>query len=162
MEIKPIWISSINHLNVCREIIRTTPFWRKLIGFYKIPDNFPRINFYYVLPLPIVYFSKGKLTLDGDSLSYKSSNEKIGFLKNYSNLKNDLSFEIKRSDIKSIQWYQNDYALLNNYNIKWIRITCSKNVMDNDFLICADGTFMNKITANTENLFEMLNQVRES
>lgn len=160
MNIKPVWISSINHLDVFSEIWLTAPRWRKLLGFYKIPNNFPIVKSFYIFKFPIVFFSEGNLRLKDNNLSYNSFEEKNSFLRNYSNLINDLSFEIKISNIKSIQWYQHKNAFINYYQIKWIRIICDENTLGGDFLICVggNGPFMNKINTNTENLYEKLSQ----
>lgn len=158
MEIKQIWISSINHLDAFTEIRINAPLWRKLIGFYEIPDNFPLVKSFYIFGFPVVFFSEGNLVLEDNNLTYKSFEKKSILLSKYSNLKNDLSFKIKISDIKSIQWYQHKNAFIDYYHIKWIRIRCNENILGGDFLVCVggNGPFMNKITKNTENLFEKL------
>ncbi len=158
MDIKPVWISSISHLDAFTEIWINAPLWRKLLGFYEIPDDFPLVKLYHIFGFPVVFFSEGNLVLEDNNLAYESFEKKSILLNKFSNLKSDLSFKIKISDIKSIQWYQHKYAFINYYHIKWIRIICDENTLGGDFLICigGNGPFMNKITKNTEDLFEKL------
>lgn len=66
----------------------------------------------------------------------------------------ELSFNLKPSEIKSIEWY--DYKNhSNNRTWQWIRIICEEYVLNGDFLISVEGK------SNTRRLFEMLNQFKD-
>lgn len=160
MDIQPIWISSIKHLETFYTVATSTSVGRKLIGHYKMPKGFPKLNLYYFLGIPVVFFSKGKLSIEEKSLKYNASHNKIGFLKSYSNLKNDLAFEIEYSSIKSIERYQHQNAFINYYNINWIRITLNNDILDGDILICIGGSgpSMSGIINSNDKLFDMLEQ----
>jgi hypothetical protein len=155
-----IWVSSVKHLTIFYSIVTSTPLWRKFIGQYKMPKEFPRINLYSFIGMPIVLFSKGQITLGEKSLKYNAFQERSGFLKSYSNLKDDLVFEIDYSDIQSIDRYRHENAFINYYNAIWIRIVPKTNILDKDILICVggNGPFMSGITYNTDSLFEIIMQ----
>lgn len=150
MDLKPvIWISSLNHLENYKELVESTSFWKG--GFIRnTPDDFPRIE-----KTPLLYFSQGELTVENntqlDFKAFKIGNRLSG---NYHNLKDDLSFTLTHSNIKSIEWYNFKKAYPKHLQ-NWIRIFCDDNIMDGDFLIRVDGT------KNTKNLFEMLHQLKE-
>jgi hypothetical protein len=57
MEIQPIWLSSIKHLETFNESVSSTSMWRKLIGRYKLPKDFPKLKLY-----GINIFGKVKVT----------------------------------------------------------------------------------------------------
>ncbi len=149
MDLSPtIWISSIDHSKRFKEIVGSKRFWQYL-GISNIPDDFPIID-----NKPLLYFSKGELTLKNKEISYNASKVKKGLFTNYHNLKEDISFVLTSSDIKSIEWYQYEKVFPKHLR-KWIRITCDASILGGDFLIRADGI------KNTENLFKILNQLKE-
>lgn len=65
-----------------------------------------------------------------------------------------MSLELTGSTIKSIEWYPHEKPYRGLFKWEWIRISCDEEIMDGDFLICADGP------KNTRKLFEMLNQFK--
>jgi hypothetical protein len=149
MDLSPtIWISSIDHSERFKEIVGSKRFWQ-FLGVSNIPDDFPTID-----NKPLLYFSRGELTLKNKEISYNTSKVKKGLFTNYHNLKEDLSFVLTSSDIKSIEWYQYE-KVFPKHNRKWIRITCDASILGGGFLIRADGI------KNTEKLFKILNQLKE-
>ncbi|WP_333648073.1 hypothetical protein [Lacrimispora sp.] len=158
MEVQSIWVSSVNHLTTFHSITTGTPFWRKLISRYVMPENFPMNNMYNFFRMPIVLISEGHITLDEKALKYTAHHEKSKATKDCRNLNSDLSFEIDYSDIQSIDLYKHNYASINHYNITWIRIVPKTNVLDQDILICVGGSgpAMSGIINNTHNLYEAI------
>ncbi len=154
MDLKPIiWISSVDHLEEFDQILKDATFKEKFFYNYPMSDDFSRIN-----KQPLVYFSQGELIFQADEISYQFNKFKDNLFNKYftgtpQNLK-ELSFELKQSDIKSIEWhdYKHPRAFL---KWQWIRIICDKEIMDGDFLICVDGR------SNTQRLFKMLNQFKD-
>lgn len=149
MDLKPIiWISSINHLKKYEKIIKSTPFRKKFFYEYNMPDDFPKIK-----KQPLVYFSRGEVTLKNETLTYEAFDGKIG-THNVYNLKNHISFTLNRSSIETMAKYHFKNAFGRNQR-HWIRITCDEAIMGGDFLICADNV------GNTNRLFKMLKQLKE-
>lgn len=144
------WISSVNHLDNYTEIIKSSFFLERMFKSYNLPEGFPKAR-----NRPLIYFSRGEITIKKDELVYNSFsnfNSKV-----YKNLKEDLSFVLTRSSIKSIEEYSfkefNKYGLFWRFNTQnWIRIKCNENILGGDFLICIDSV------KNTHKLFIMLKQ----
>ena len=157
MNLRPeIWISSTNHLEAVSAIVKDIPLRKRLFGFYDMPNNFPFVKLHRTRKSPLAYFSKGEIIFEHDTLHYNSIKKKNYLLNSYYNLNDDLSFIINRANIKSIEWYPYEIASVRKIRENWIRITCNKDILGGDFLICANGISNNRI------LFEMLNQFKES
>ncbi|MBI5679441.1 MAG: hypothetical protein HZC47_00875 [Methanobacterium sp.] len=155
MDLKPtIWISTIDHLELYNEIIKSGTFKNKFFYNYPAPEDFPKTN-----KLPLTYFSSGEVIFKGNELLYRSIEvEKNSFKKyvmgsQYNLIK--LSFILKPSNIKSIEQYSYKNPS-NKRKWNWIRVICDEDMMDGDFLISVDGK------SNTKKLFEMLNQFKEN
>ena len=158
MNVKPIWISSEEHLNQFNEIIASSKLSENKTGKYNLPKDFPRVNLCYYIGIPIVYFANGELILKEDSIEYSPIKAGFGFLKSYSNVRNEIYFKLNYSNIKSIDWYQHQNSFSPQYNIKWIRIECVEEILNGSFLLCVGGMgpSMQGIIKNTEELYNFL------
>lgn len=159
MGIQPIWVSSIQHLSIYHAIVSGTPLWRKMLGWYPIPKGFPKVRFGFA-STPIVLFSYGEIVIEESSLQYYPLHPKMKYSQRYSNLKQDLIFEIKYSDIQVVERYQHKNAFINYFNINWVRIIPKTDILNRDVLICVGGygPSMSEITYNTDRLFEIIRQ----
>ncbi|MFL0267412.1 hypothetical protein [Candidatus Clostridium radicumherbarum] len=159
MNIKNIWITSEEHLKKFSDIISKTHLDTKIIKLCKIPKDFPKVRIYYFLKFPIVFFSKGEITLTENLFEYKAIKNNIRFLKSYSNLNNELNFRLEYLKVKSIEWYQCPDYFIKYYNNKWIKVICNDEVLGGSFLMCVGGIgpSMQGIIKNTDELFKMLN-----
>ena len=158
MNIKNIWITSEEHLKKFSDITSKTHLGKTMIKLNRIPKDFPKVKMYYFLGLPIVFFSKGEITLNDNLFEYKAIKNNIGFLKSYSNLHDELNFKLEYFKVKSIEWYQHPDYFIKYYNIKWIKVICNEEILGGSFLMCVGGMgpSMQGIIKNTEELFEML------
>lgn len=160
MKVKPIWISSEEHMKQFSEIISSSKLSKKVFGGYSMPNDFPRVNLYYFIEIPIVYFTNGELIFKEDCLEYSAIKSRFGFLKSYSKVRDEISFKLDYSNIKSINSYQHPNSFIQYYNIKWIRIECVKEILNGNFLICVGGMgpSMKGIINNTEELYNILKE----
>lgn len=147
-----IWISSINHLEDIVKVIKSSSFSEILLRNFSLPEGFPRAK-----NKPCVYFSRGDLTIKDDSLEYNSFDDSDS---KYQNLKEDLSFVLNRSNIKSFEKYSfkefHPFGLIGTVYIQnWIRIICDDDILGGDFLIGSDSV------KNINKLFKMLEQLTE-
>lgn len=149
MDLRPtIWISSISHLENYGKIVNSASFREKFVYNYNLPSDFPRIK-----NVPSLYFSRGEVKIKNGNLIYTAFMEKNNS-NGYYNLQDNLSFTLNHSNIKSIKHYHYKNAF-GRSNRHWIRIICNEDIIGGDFLICADSVH------NTENLFKILNQIKE-
>ncbi|BDZ68587.1 hypothetical protein [Methanobacterium ferruginis] len=147
-----IWISSINHLDDIVKLIKSSSFSEILLRNFSLPEGFPRAK-----NKPCAYFSRGDLTIKDDALEYNSFDDSDS---KYQNLKEDLSFVLNRSNIKSFEKYPfkefHPYGLIGTVYIQnWIRIICDDDILGGDFLIGSDSV------RNINKLFKMLEQLTE-
>lgn len=147
-----IWISSVDHLDGLVKIIKSSSFSEILLRNFDLPDGFPRNK-----NKPLVYFSRGDLTIKDDALEYNSFDDSDS---KYHYLKEDLSFVLNRSNIKSFEKYPfkefHPYGLVGTVYIQnWIRIICDDDILGGDFLIGSDSV------KNINKLLKMLEQLTE-
>lgn len=77
MDLSPtIWISPIDHSKRFKELVGSKRFWQ-FLGVSNIPDDFPIID-----NKPLLYFSRGELTLKNKEISYNASKVKKGLFTN--------------------------------------------------------------------------------
>lgn len=149
-----IWISSVKHLELYRQIMESTTLREKFSGHYPVPNSFPYIKLNFNGKRPSLFFSRGDLTLKNDKITYHAIKGEDWLFETYRYLDDSLSFELSDSNLKSIEWYPHEKLSRGLFKWKWIMIKCDGKVMDGDFLICADGS------ENTKTLFEMLSQFK--
>lgn len=156
MEFKPVWISSIGHLNKFTEILSSSNVLRKIISYYKIPDDFPHIRLPLISKVPIVFFGSAEMNIKGNNISFTPLDIKtIG--SQYKNITR-IQFQLSKADIQSIERYQSRPVLAKYFIINWIRIKTRLDIFDGDFLICVGGSgpLMSEIQNSTNNLYNEL------
>ncbi len=160
--LKPVWLSSINHLNEFINIFEKNPWWRKyVLSNYDLPKDYPYVSYLWN-KLPIIFFASGKLIYEQNSVKFTPVNKNS--LWSYHNLKNDTGFELTAADDLSLDRYHFTSPMIKYYSIDWIRIKTAKNIFQNDFLICRGGLgpSMKEIIKATDDLFEILVEITKT
>lgn len=156
MKFKPVWISSIGHLNKFAEILSSSNVLQKITGYYKIPDDFPHIQLPLISKVPIVFFGTAEVNMEGNNISFTPLDFKtIGG--QYRNI-TQIQFQLIKADVQSIEKYHPQPIFAKYFIINWIRIKTRLDIFDGDFLICVGGSGprMSKIQNLTNNLYNEL------
>ncbi len=156
VKIKPIWISSVEHLNKFAEIANGSNFFQKLVGYYKIPAGFPFVRLMLVLKLPVVFFSSAEINIEESKILFTPSGFKT-LAGRYENMQ-PIQFELNRQDIQSIERYEAPPVLMQYYSINWVRIKTKSGILGGDFLLCVggEGPLMEQIQDSTDALYREL------
>ncbi|MEK4512138.1 hypothetical protein [Paenibacillus sp. FSL K6-2524] len=151
VEFNNIWLSSIDHLNTFIELTKSKD--KKLIKKSYISKV--RIMFDQV---PVVFYSKGNLSINEHEIIFTSLQPKRGLLKEYINLNNDLHIKIEFDQIEEITRYRHSSPFIEYYNTGWIQIKYIKNTISEDILISQGGygPSMKKIKEGTDEIYNEL------
>ncbi len=146
----PVIISSVEHHDRVREVKKNNPLWRRIIGFYDVPEGFPHFRFLY--KMPIYFFANGKMKLN-ESIKFKSTPVNHTPVKP-ENIDHSVNFELDFYDIRYIDRYTDK-----GHYIKWIRVVSRDlSVLDGDFLMCVvgEGSFSKRYNEETDELYQTL------
>ena len=154
MEIKEVWISSKTHHNQFNEIYKNNSWFRRILGMYKIPINFPYMNISWS-KIPIVYNSKCSIKISEKYLELKANNN-FGFINNPKNINTKFNKTIKFVDISNIDRYKNPNPLTKAFNINWISLRFNNGDMEEEFLLCAGGKIMTTISKETNIVYNYI------
>ncbi len=149
MQFEPVWISSIEHLTQFDDIIVRTAKWRRSLGFYRFPPEFPRIDmgrkvFGRPMMVPLVMLSQGQLTIEGDTIHYRAMDwPKITAGRSKATrhgLRTNWEFSLRADDLQRVETYTRPSPLLPNFALPFTRIRAyHRESALKDFLICVGG-----------------------
>lgn len=221
-EFSPVWISSIEHLDVFASIFQGKTRRSLFTQGYDIPPEFPHTfvalsNYIYVLLIPsallsaihtlfytpsyysesdvilfsflwigllifclvglamtlrnpqqgfpLHFFSNGTLRIEEGKVTFVAVPFKA-FGNRYLNLKSDLEFQMKPSDIVEITRYEPPrlFPFGRQSDIKWIRVTTNESILGGDFLIIVGGKgfrIKKRITECTNRLYQLLIEFKD-
>ena len=161
MRFKPVWVSSIKHLESFEESYQQTPLFRRVLGTYALPENFPYLQGIVGIPprTPLVMFASGSLDISTDGLQFHSHPFRLP-LNVIRNLSTDLEFQITADDIQSIETYEFASPALEYYNMQFVRVHTSHDNELSDILLYVGGTgpFMKKIRKQNEELLAAISE----
>lgn len=147
MRFEPVWISSIEHLTQFDELIARTPKWRRSLGFYRFPSEFPRVDMGRkilgkAVTVPLVMFSQGELEID--IIRYRARDwptltaGRVSATRQF--LRTDWEWELRANDLQSVESYTSPSPMLPNFALPWTRVRAyHREAALKDFLICVGG-----------------------
>lgn len=174
MQFEPVWISSLTHLTQFDETIASTPFWRRELGYYDFPPEFPRIDMGRkilgkTVMVPLVMFSQGELTIEDDSVNYRALNcptltvGRVTATRHY--LRTDWEWELNASDIIMVESAPWSSPILRYYDMPFTRIRTNHcDALLRDFMVCVGGTGMkmDKIREQSARLLSELQRLKSA
>ena len=186
MQFEPVWISSIEHLEVFDAIIARAAKWRRALGLYRFPDEFPRLDmgrriFGKAVTVPLVMFSQGELEIEGDVLRFRARDwptitksrataTRRSITKNRATatrqfLRTDWQWELRADDLQSVESYTRPSPIMRGFELPFTRVrSYSRDAALKDFLICVGGTGyeMDKIRRESEQLAAELQRLKSA
>lgn len=177
-----VWISSIDHLNSFTFNYKKQSIWRKMLGFFTIPQGSPYFSYakfikllsmfvlfgsiflffrtlflstpiYVLFPmgvmiiwfsfvtirffgrLPVIFFSRGTLCVEKEKISFAANQPKLKNLYQLKNVNVNLNFQLKWNKIITIDQYESRDSPSQTYDLKWVRIQTTENVLGGSFLL---------------------------
>lgn len=156
--VDPAWISTTNHLAAFKELVRSTPLYRKMLLGYRLPEGFPaiRVGLGWV---PTVQIAMGVVTVDEAAIRFRSTPPPP--FPRRRNMIWNLSFELHASRILSVEPTHSDAGPIKYYEPPFLRIRSLETDWLSDFLICAGGSgpSMKRIHERTGVLLESLKRM---
>ncbi len=137
---RKVWVSSVDHLKGFSSILLPESTNPELNVIYtNIPSSFPQNNKKGMYCFPIIYFGKGRLSIEDEDVIF-TSKYSVLVDRHLKNIKRNLDFHLKRSDIKSVTRYQHPQPRMSFIPelkpINWVRIITKSNLLNSDFLLC--------------------------
>lgn len=172
MKFEPVWISSIEHLEQFDELIARTPKWRRSLGFYRFPDEFPRVDmgrkvFGKPMMVPLIMLSQGQLTIESGTLHFRAMDwSTIAVGRSTATrhcLRTSWEFSLRADDIQLVESYVRQSPLLPNFSLPFTRVrSYHREAALKDFLICVggNGNEMDKIREQSAQLFSELQRLK--
>lgn len=153
METKKVWISTIPHIKKFNKIMKETSILKRVLGKYKMPEQFPRLEFLF-FQFPVIFINQGELEIKEDKLEFESI-----VAKRFTNCRK-VNFKLGYNNIKSIELYQYPDILDSAYDLKWIRIKTDEKLYDGDFLIslAGMGNELRELRTESELLYRRIRQ----
>lgn len=156
---QPIWISSVPHLDAMHNIARSATMLNKLFGRFDCPDEFPHVVLFWGLlffsKCPLVFFQYGELTVEDNSFLFQSKKPRVWGSK-IRGAWPPLEFKLNRSQVTEVSFYRYPNPYMEYFNVDWIRVTGTEEVLGGEFLICNGGYRMGSVRAKTVSLFDVL------
>lgn len=159
---KPLWISSIAHVQEFYTITNRNPWWKTLLSIQDVPNDFPQVKL-GSKGIPLVYFSRGELIMYERQIDFKSDSVNQVDKMKYKNLRTDLNFEIEYTAITKIERYLYPKPSMKFFNLPWISLSLSNNGIFDNILLSMGGTGleMGVITKINDSLFEEIKMKAE-
>ena len=154
MQFQPVWISSPEHLAQFDGIIARTAKWRRSLGFYQLPAEFPRVDMGRKIlgksvVVPLVMVSQGELTIEGDILRYRALDSPMITVGRTTatrhHLRTDWQWELRAENIRSVEPFERPSPVLTNFSLPFTRVRARhrarhREAVLNDLLICVGGS----------------------
>lgn len=158
MIFESVWLSSAEHLQKFERAYHETSFMRRLVGAWKLPQEYPFIRG-WMGRIPLVMFSIGTLRIEDRLLHFESQPYSLPFNQMYQ-LRTDLRFTLTHQDITAIEQFVFVSPCIRYYSIPFVSIHTNKDGVLEDFLLCAGalGPGMGKIRQRTETLLSKLKE----
>lgn len=158
----PVWISSTEHLEAFKNLIKNTPRWRKSFDLYKMPESFPYAVSWWldfnigIFQSPLGFFASGDLSVESNEVAFVSKPYKT-FGWQYRNFRSDFSFQFSGQEIKSIE-------RLESNNLVWAKVITSRENLDENLLmtIGGPGAYDQSMKKKADELIQTLMSLKEN
>ncbi|MDF1837139.1 MAG: hypothetical protein P1V35_04670 [Planctomycetota bacterium] len=156
---RPIWISTIEHLDEHARITASTSFLSKVFGRFNCPKSFPQIQplfgLFFYMKIPLVHFQSGELSVSKGSLDFQGEPPKV-FSYRVSGDFPKVNFHLNPEQIKSVVKYSYPHPYMKWANLEWIRVRTTEAQLGGDFLMCVGGIAPGMIKQQTDNLMSAI------
>jgi hypothetical protein len=160
LEVEPAWIATDEHLEAFARIKASRPMWLVMFLGYKMPPDMPAILIGW-RAVPLVHFSSGVLTVRDRGFEFAARDPSTNTM-HYRGLRNDLTFEITREQIISVE-RDAGLKIARYFQPPFLRVRTTAQGWLSNFLVCAGGRgpSMKHIRERTDELYEALSGLRE-
>lgn len=142
MIFKPVWITSIAHLEALSRIHRETPLWRELLGLYRLPPGFPYVQaslgFSPFDKVPQIALRSGEIHLGNGRVTFAGRPFRIPLFRVF-NIPPDGTFSLRFDELTAVERFDFILPVSRYFTFPFVRLRSTRSGELADFLLCAGG-----------------------